>query len=1081
MKVLFILLTVTLVSFASGSYSQTKNFTFQLRNVNLLEVFEQIEAQSDIQVAYDISAIDITKKINVDVSEESVERILQKVLEDTGLSFRVMDRYVIITKDQKTSGTESFQQRAISGKVTDTSGLPLPGVSVAIKGTAIGTITGEDGTFSLSNIPANTTLVFSFVGMVSQEVSPSGKTVIDVVMQEATVGIEEVVAVGYGTQKKVNLTGSVGSVAGDNLAGNPATSVVSSLQGRLPGVMITQSNGEPGRENISVLIRGLGTMNDASPMVIVDGLESRMDNVSPADIESVSVLKDASAAAIYGTRAANGVILVTTKRGRSGLSQINYSNSFGWQQPTNLPDHLSSAEYAELYNEGNRNEGLAERYSADDISKYRSGTDPYNFPNTDWLDLLITESGFTHDHQLSFSGGNEATSYRASFEYFDQKGLIKHSAHKRYNARINLDNRIRDWFTFGVNFGLSHNNVTNPVSPFSGGTEFFRQTNYIPPTIANKNEDGTWNRYTDGNPIAWMEAGGLSESGNSHLLGSVSGEIKLMEGLTLKNIAGINYDLSDNKTHKKTIKYGDGTIQGPNSVEDYLSRRSTITLQSFLTYDKRFGKHGVKVLLGASREAFTMKADGLYRRDFPSNDLGQINAGSTIGMTNSGYAIESRLGSHFGRINYDYDNKYLLEANLRRDASSKFARDNRVGWFPSMSAGWRVSEENFMKSVHWIHSMKLRASWGQLGNHRIDDYIYIQRVALGQNYNFGGTVADGAATIVASNSGISWEKTSEFDLGVDIDFFENRLFSLSADYYNRFTDDILTTVPVSLAFGLSAPVVNAGAMRNKGLEFLLEHHHKLGELSYGISLNAAYNKNEVEKFQNPSKGNTIRAEGVSWNSFYGYEAIGIYQTNEEAAASPHITGITVKAGDLIYKDQNKDKKIDGDDRVVLGNTIPEITFGSNISLKYKHYEFSAFFQGAGKVYRTLGSETFWPFDPENALQMHLDRTLVENGKVVKQGRYPRTVINETGNQVQSSFSILNASYVRLKNIQLGYNLPQTLLKATGLTKAKIYVTGQNIFTFTDFPEGFDPEISDDSATRSYPQVKFYTIGLDVTF
>ncbi len=1081
MKVLFIFLTVTFVSFASGSYSQTGNFTFQLKNVNLLEVFEQIEAQSDIQVAYDVSAIDLTRKINIDVSEESVEKVLRKVLENTGLSFRIVDRYVIITKDREVSAPVSLQQKGISGKVTDSSGVPLPGVSVVIKGTVYGTITSEGGTFSLANIPSNATLVFSFVGMISQEMPVSGKTTINVVMQEATVGIEEIVAVGYGTQKKVNLTGSVGSVNGEALTGSPATNVVASLQGRLPGVMITQSTGEPGQENISILIRGLGTMNDASPMVIVDGLESRMDNISPGDIESVSVLKDASAAAIYGTRAANGVILVTTKRGRSGISEINYHTSFGWQQPTNLPDHLSSAEYAELYNEGNRNEGLAERYSAEDISKYRSGVDPYRFPNTDWLDLLITESGFTQDHHLSFSGGNDVTSYRASFEYFDQNGLIKHSGHKRYNVRINLDNKIRDWFTLGLNLSLSRNNITNPVSPFSGGTEFFRQTNYIPPTIANKNEDGTWNRYTDGNPIAWIEAGGRNESDNSHLLGSVSGEIKLLEGLTLKNIAGINYDISDNKIHKKTIEYGDGTVQGPNSVEDYLSRRSTITLQSFLNYDKRFGKHGIKVLLGASREAYTVKVNDAYRQDFPSNDLDQINAGSTIGMTNAGYSIESRLGSYFGRINYDYDNKYLFEANLRRDASSKFARDNRVGWFPSMSAGWRASEENFLKNINWLDNMKIRVSWGQLGNHRIDDYIYIQRIALGQNYNFGGTVADGAATIVASNNDISWEKTSEFDLGMDIDFFKNRLFSLSADYYNRFTDDILTTVPVSLAFGLNAPVVNAGAMRNRGVELLLEHNHKLGDLNYRISLNAAYNKNKVEKFQNPSKGNTIRAEGISWNSFYGYEAIGIYQTDAEAAASPHITGITVKAGDLIYKNQNTDEKIDGDDRVVLGNTIPEITFGSNISLTYKNYELSAFFQGAGRVYRTLGAETFWPFDPENALRMHLDRTIVENGKVIKQGHYPRTVINETGNQVQSSFTILDASYVRLKNIQLGYNLPQSWLKAANITKARIYITGQNLFTFTDFPTGFDPEISDNYATYSYPQVKFYTIGFDITF
>ena len=971
----------------------------------------------------------------------------------------------------------------VSGKVVGENSQPLPGASVIEKGTTNGITTDVDGKFSLNVQDEKSVLVFSFIGYTTQEVAVEGRSVIDIALALDVMNLDEVVVVGYGTQKKVNLTGSVGVVNGESLVSSPATNVLASLQGRLPGVTITQGTGAPGKENVSILIRGLGTMNNASPMIIVDGLESRMSNISPYDIESVSVLKDASAAAIYGTRAANGVILITTKRGKSGLSEITYNSSYMWQKATRLPEHLSSAQYAELYNEGNRNEGLAERYSADDISKYRSGIDPYNFPNTDWLGLLITESGFTQDHNLSFSGGNDITRFRTSFEYFDQGGLIKNSGHKRYNARINLDSKINDWFNTGLNIGLSHNNVTNGVFPQGGGDEsqFFRQTNYIPPSISNKNEDGTWNRYTDGNPIAWVQEGGLNNSNNSHLLGSVFGEVKLIKGLTLKGIAGVDYSLDDNKIHQKTIEYGNGTVQGPSYVQDFLGRELTTTLQSFLKYETQFKKHGVKALLGAARESYSSSVNDAYRQNLPSKDLDQLNAGSTTGWSNAGYSNESKLGSFFGRINYDYDNKYLFETNLRRDASSKFARGYRVGWFPSMSAGWQMLEEDFMKGINWIDNLKLRASWGQLGNHSIADYLYIQGITLqGQNYNFGGEVVDGASTVVASNSTISWEKTSEFDIGIDIDFFQNKLLSVSADYYNRFTDDILTSVPVSLVFGLDAPVVNAGAMRNKGIELTLEHNNYLGDMQYSVAFNGAYNKNRVEKFLNPSKGDMILAEGISWDSFYGYEATGVYQTDIEADASPHITGVTVKAGDLIYKDQNADGNIDEDDRVVLGNSIPEFTFGANLNLKYKGFDVSAFFQGASKVYRTLGGETFWPFDPENALSIHLDRTIVSDGQVVTQGHYPRTVIRELGNRVQSSFTVLDATYLRLKNIELGYNLPASWMKAVKISKARAYIGGQNLLTITNFPEAFDPEIGG-SATYTYPQVKFYTVGFNLTF
>lgn len=1098
MKLLTVLIFAGTMAFSASSYSQRTKIDLRLQNSSLQEIIGSIEQNSEFIFIYNANVLNTEVKKSINVRGERIENVLKLLFEDADVYYRIDDRQILLYKksDLKEGpmvmDTEAEQPngKGLTGKVTDGKGEPIPGVTVMAKGTTIGTITDANGNYSI-NVPLDAkTLTFSFVGLKAQEVPIGNKLKFNVSLEEETVGIEEVVAVGYGVQKKVNLTGAVGAVSGEDLTVSVPTNTVAALQGRLPGVTITQASGEPGSESVSVLIRGMGTMNYSGPLVLVDGLESRMDNISPGDIESVSVLKDASSAAIYGSRAANGVILVTTKRGQNGVYQISYKGSTGWQNATSLPDHLSSADYAELYNEGNKNQGIPARYSTDDISKYRSGADPYNFPNTDWQDLLLTESGLTQNHSIAFSGGNELTKYRTSFEYFDQDGLIKRSNHKRYNVRINVDSQIKKWFAIGLNTSLSRNNVTYPISPFSGGEEFFRQTNYIPPTIANKNEDGTWNRHTDGNPIAWVDAGGLRNGNNSHLLGSVFGELTLLKGLTLKNIAGINYGIDDNKRHVKSIDYYSNsvhTVQGPNSVTDDISRQQTITLQSFLNFDRRIDKHGIKVLLGASRESSQYAFNGAYRQNFPSNELDQLNGGSTAGMTNSGYTIESKLGSYFGRMNYDFDNKYLFEINLRRDASSKFASGNRVGWYPSVSAGWRVSEESFMQNVSWISNLKLRGSWGQLGNNNIGDYIYFQRVSLGQNYNFGGVVADGAATTVAANTSIGWEKTTELDLGIDIDLFQNKLISLSADYYDRYTDDILATIPVSMMFGLPAPVVNAGAMRNKGVELLLEHNNVVGDFQYNVSINGAYNENVVEKFENPSKGERIYAEGESWGSFYGYEVIGIYQTDAEAEASAHVEGAPVKAGDLIFKDQNTtldgtpDGKIDGDDRIVLGNTIPKITYGFNASLKYKGIDLSAFFQGASNVYRTIGGESFWAFDPNNALTMHLDRTIVENGSVVKQGYYPRTLTTEKHNQELSSFSVLDASYLRMKNVQFGITLPATMLNVVHISKARIYVSGQNLLTFTKFPKSFDPELQSGWANGSYPQVKFYTFGIDLTF
>lgn len=972
------------------------------------------------------------------------------------------------------------KEKRVTGTVLDNTGLPVIGANVVQRGTTNGSMTDVDGKFELE-VPENAVLEISYIGFVSQMIPVGNQTSFQVVLLEDAQKLDEVVVVGFGTQKKANLTGAVSAVSGDELSGIPATNVATMLQGKLPGVSITAESGQPGREGSSIRIRGVGTMNNSDPMILIDGLESSMNDVNPNDIENISVLKDAAAASIYGTRAANGVILITTKRGKTGKPVLSYNGYVGWQKAVRTPKHLSSAQYAELYNEGRKNEGSAPAYTAEDIEKYRNGSDPDNYPNTDWMDLLLQGSGLTHNHNISLNGGTESTRYAVSLAYYNQEGLTKNTSHERYNVRINLDSEVTKWLTFGINSSLSRRDISAPTNPYSNSMgQFFRQANRIPNTFVNTYSDGTFGRHIDGNPIAWIEAGGKGTSAYSHVLGSAFGELKIIEGLTLKGIAGIDYNFDDGKTHIKEISYGDGSIQGPNSVEDYLERWSTVTLQGLLSYQKQIGKHAFKGMLGVSRESYKKNLTKAYRKNFPSNDLPELDGGSTNGWTNSGSALEANIGSYFGRINYDYAGKYLVEFNLRSDGSSKFSKGNRWGTFPSFSAGWRISEEAFMKHVTWLDNLKVRGSWGKLGNHRTDDYQYIAMIGLGEKYNFNNVVADGAVQTKANNNAITWETTTELDLGVDA-AFKNNLINLSVDYYDRYTDNILAVVPVSLLFGLDAPVSNAGAMRNRGVEVTLGHSHKIGNVQYGIDGYMAYNKNKVEKYPNPEKGDNIKMEGYSWDSFYGYECTGIFMSDDEAKNSP-VHSVYSKAGDLKFKDQNGDKKIDADDRVVLGNTIPNITYGFNANVKYRDFDFQASFQGAADVYRTVDRETMWGFiDGANAQEKHLDRTLVENGKVTQVGHYPRTLISQSHNRVMSSFLVMNSSYLRLKNLQIGYNLPQSVLKNIHLNRLRLYVSGQNLLTFTKLPKDFDPEVKSGNAGYSYPQVAIYTIGLDITF
>lgn len=1085
MKEILFLVVLSTYSFsliASNSFSQNVKVNLNFENATVREVLLEVKKQTGYSLFYSNEELDDNKLVSVRIDNSTVDNALNIILKNQDLAYSVEDNVILIYNPAK-KPTETTQpilpEKIVTGIVFDESENPIIGASVIEKGTANGVITDNEGGFSISVSTDNATLEISYVGFISQSIKIGDQTEYVIILKEDSRILNEIVVVGYGTQKKINLTGAVSMISGQILDDRSSVNISKALQGSMPGVTVIQTSGQPGKDDATIYIRGIGTMNNTAPMILVDGVETSMNDININDIESVSVLKDAASASIYGTKAANGVILITTKRGEEGVARINYNGYFGWQKPTYIPEYLNSAEYARLYNQALANEGMPPQYSEEDIRKYASGEDPVNYPNTDWMDLLFQGSGFQSSHHLGFTGGNRNTVYAVSLGYLDQEGTIKNTLLKRYNFRINLDSDISPFLKIGTSTSLSHKNITTPISSSQGTfSNIIEHAHRIPPTVVNQYPDGSWGRYIDGSPIAWIEEGGREYIARSHLLSSFYAELKLYKGLSLRGMGALDYDLNDVKTHNKSFEYYDGYTQGPNYITDAIQRAYTLTLQSTLHYNESFKKNNVTVLLGIAREQSKTRSNSAYRKNLPNNVLQEIDAGSKDGMQAGGSALETRLGSYFGRINYDYDKKYLFEANLRCDGSSKFSSDNRWGWFPSFSVGWRISEENFMKNASFIDNMKVRLSWGKLGNHRTDDYQYLNRLTLGMDYNFYGSIADGVVQTKSSNPLLGWETTDEWNLGYDMSILSGKL-DLSIDLYNKYTSDILINVPISSVYGLPAPVVNKGAMRNKGIEFAVGHRNRIGnDFSYNISANGTFNRNRVEKYQNPTKGSRIYSEGYEWGAIYGYEWLGYYQTDEEAQTEPKIAGSILKAGDIKLKDQNGDGKIDDTDRVVLGSDKPGFTYSLNMGADYKGFDLRLFFQGIQGAKKWMWDRSLFPFyNGAKALKVHLDYWTPENPNAA----YPRVLINSAHNRVFSSYMLKDASYLRLKDIQIGYAIPERVVNKIHIKKCRIYVDAENLFTISGFFKDFDPETPAGYQETYYPLSLTYSFGINLTF
>ena len=1003
-------------------------------------------------------------------------------------------------------------QSNVKGLVTDSSGEPLIGVSILVKSTNNGTVSDLDGKFTVT-AKTGDILHISYVGYISQEIKAEENKQLRIIMEEDTKKLEEVVIVGYGTQKKVNLTGSVSSISAEDLASKPVMSTAQALAGLAPGLSVLQTSGRPGT-GATVKIRGTGTFSNAGtdPLVLIDGLSGNIDDIDPNDIQSISFLKDAASASIYGNRAANGVILVETKKGVQGKTTITYSNSFGWQRPTELPDFLPSWEYAEYYNMAMRNMDKQDAYLPEEIQKFKDGSDPDNYPNVNHLKwLLESGSGFQHQHNVSIQGGNATTNYNLSIGYRNQEGMTANTSNERMTALFTMKSEIAKGLTLNLNINAYNNKYNAPNGEPQSIDGMIGYAVRQGPIYAGQKSDGSFGYQDNYSPEAWLASESFVQNINRNI--SASGQLKWdtpVEGLSFIGKAGVNYWTKYDKAYRADTYFDESKTVGPASLNVWTANNTYTTFEALATYEKRIKDHSFKLLAGTSVEQSANRGLEGYRNTFPNNYLYELGSGDKATATNNSSLEEYALLSFFGRINLDWENKYLLEVNLRADQSSRFLSNNRTGYFPSASVAWRMDQEAFMED--WVEkglsNLKFRLSYGSLGNNSVGNYdaiaTYANKPSSGSafNYTLNNALILGLAQARLANPALTWESTYMTNVGFDFGLVNNKLTG-TVDYFNKKTKDILINLPAPDVHGTaSIPKQNSATVTNQGIEMTLGWQDQIGDFSYGVNGNFTFVKNKVNKFKGTDKGGisydgaNIIWEGHSINSQYLLRADRIIQTDADLAlvqqmidnapidektgkkVNPFAAFGTPQKGDLLYKDINGDGIIDMDDReIVSDGPNPKFQFGLNLNAAYKGFDFSVLFQGQA------GVKVYWQNALANTSTVRFGYQLnkdVAEGRWVE-GRtdaiYPRLLQSQNQiNTQMSDFYLENKAFLKIRNIQLGYSLPKSITKKMQLERLRFYGSLENFFTFTSY-RGFDPEISG----LAYPAMKSAVLGINVTF
>ena len=1087
----------------------------------LKEALVEVEKQSGYSFFYSNMLPNQDAVVSVRATGSSIESVMDELLKGLGIKYEVKpDKQITLTEKtltpKETSSTRPV--KVVSGTVVDASGLPVIGAGVLIEGTSTGAVTDENGKYSIEVPSGDSILEFSCMGYQTLKVSLDGRRVMDVTLREDTQFLDEVVVVGYGTQKKVNLTGSVSMVGSDEISARPISSVSSGLQGLLPGVTVVNPNGQPGESNTTIRVRGIGTIGNANPLILIDGVEGDISAINPEDIESVSVLKDAASASIYGSRAANGVLLVTTKKvnkASDSKARVSLGAYFGLQTPTRLPQMCDAIEFMTLDNEARQNVGTSPAWTEDQFAKVRDNTDPNFFANTDWLSQVLNKFAPQQNYNVTLSGSLGSSGYMLSYRYFDQKGLTVGSStgEKRHNVRFKMDTKLLDRVTLSSNLSYTSRKVTSPVNSLTSGGGAIYTAMRIAPNAPVKYTDGTW-AYGGGNtnPVAVLNDGGRSVTSTD--------EFSLLEVLKVDILKGWDVSATYNLTSsnglreilKKTITFNnpeDGSsyvYAQPNTLKniDIRNLQQTFILQT--NFDFTFGKHNLSGVVGMSQEWYKGTSFSASRNNLITEQDPALNLGDASTMSNDASSSRWALRSGFGRISYNYDERYLLEANLRYDLSSRFHKSNRGGWFPSVSAGWRLSEERWMQFAKPVFdNIKIRASWGMLGNQYVGSSEYPYLSVL-KSFNsevslIGANATTGYAQSTLANPNLSWEQIKMFDVGLDLAMLGNRL-TFSFDWYDKDTEGILLQLNYPAQIGAKPSEQNAGKVNNKGWEIDLGWREQRGDFFYGIGFNLSDVKNKIVDLAGNApdlSGYQIRMVGYPIDAFYGYVADGLMSpedfkisdpvnNNYSLPKIPVILGNDYQPGDIKYKDiSGPDGVPDGRitpeyDKVVLGSNIPRYTYSIRGDFGWKGIDFSFVIQGVGKCDGYLEGSARHAFQDMAAYpqKVHLDRyNVVTNPNL--NASYPRLTYNTSFNQSTfSTYWMEDASYMRLKNIQLGYTFPEKWMKKARIDKLRIYLSADNLFTVSKYFYAYDPE-TPVSKGGYYPQVKTFVIGLNLNF
>ncbi|MFO7852251.1 MAG: SusC/RagA family TonB-linked outer membrane protein [Bacteroidota bacterium] len=996
-----------------------------------------------------------------------------------------------------TFSVTAIAQQVITGTVTEAeTGDPLVGVTVMVEGTTIGSITNADGSYEIEVPQDMETLVFSFVGYSTVEVPIEGRSSIDVQLEVDITRLDDVVVIGYGTQRKVSITNAVSNVTAEELAERNATNINQALQGKLPGLTIIDYGGAPGVENIMLRIRGTTSLNENAPLVLIDGVPGDLARLNPVDIESVSILKDAAASAIYGSRAAAGVILVTTKSAESGELSVSYNGYYGIARTNNNPVHMDAVPYMKLQNEAYLNSFGFQYYTDEYIEQWpqNHANDPEMYPVPhQWFDALYSLAP-QQSHTLTFSGGNEKLSTRVSARYMDQDGVLPHYNFKIAELRANTDYNVSDKLRFNTNLNLRNTIRKEPYNPWGGWTRLTYRILQNSQWAVPRYEDGSYGLSVDSySPLILANEGGLTEENNTYLLGIFRGEYDIIEGLTLRGQYSIQYDYGYSSSFANKYFFQDKlhpsrtTVSNLNYMIDNRSQSREDGVDLQLTFDRSFGLHTINSIAGYSQIHFENTYVGGYRQQFYNNDLQALSLGvNDATQSATGGNSEWGLRSYFARVNYDYSGKYLFEANARYDGSSRFSEGNRYGFFPSFSLGWRISNESFWDPIkNVVNELKLRGSWGQVGSQTVGLYTYLETYNQ-SNYIFNESRATGYRQTSLASQDLSWETTTQFNVGLDGYLFDNRI-NFSADYYKKTTTDILLALPIPTLIGLNPTDQNAGIVENWGLEFVLGGRQTFGDFRLALDFNLNFNHNEVVDLAGTGPyisayGNsdyrTITREGFPISSFYGFETDGFFQTQEEVDGYANWDG-SVGPGDVKYVDQNNDGILTPEDFVILGNEMPDWTFSSNMSFGWKGLTLDLFWQGVtGSEKLITGAMLEMGIWGGFCHEVFEDYWTPEN----TDAQFPRPTKYTMKNVQISDRTMVDGSYLRLKNIRLSYDIPQSLSERVNINNISVYISATNLLTFAELNMyDIDPEMIGRGPESSFPQTSVTTIGLNVNF